>query len=69
MVVLEPLKVTIENYNELGFPARHTLKARYFPADESCDKFFEIPFTSSIYIERTDFIEVRLLAVFLVKLL
>lgn len=57
-MVLDPLRVTIENYDELLFPERHIIKARYFPADESCEKFFEIPFTNNIYIERTDFIEV-----------
>jgi hypothetical protein len=62
MVVLDPLRVAIENYDEMGFPARNIIKTRYFPADESCDKFFEIPFTNTIYIERTDFIEVSFLA-------
>lgn len=58
MAVLEPIKVTIENYAELGLPERHTVKTPYFPADKDCDTFFEIPFTNCIYIERTDFLEV-----------
>ncbi|XP_071162412.1 glutamine--tRNA ligase-like isoform X1 [Mytilus edulis] len=53
MAVLEPLKVTINN-----FPADHSgsLAIPNFPADESKGSH-TIPFTSTVFIERSDFKE------------
>ncbi|XP_056380755.1 glutamine--tRNA ligase [Hyla sarda] len=54
MAVLEPLKVTITN-----FPGDEAIDVRVpnFPADES-KGFHSVPFSSTIYIETTDFREV-----------
>ncbi|KAM4651239.1 glutamine--tRNA ligase [Discoglossus pictus] len=54
MAVLEPLKVTITN-----FPAEKAIEVSVpnFPADES-KGFHTVPFTSTVYIEQTDFKEV-----------
>uniref|UniRef100_A0A8C5QMP1 glutamine--tRNA ligase n=1 Tax=Leptobrachium leishanense TaxID=445787 RepID=A0A8C5QMP1_9ANUR len=53
MAVLEPLKVTITN-----FPAEKAIDVSVpnFPADESRG-FHTVPFTSTVYIEQTDFRE------------
>ena len=55
MAVLEPLKVTITN-----FPADHVgrLSVPDFPADESRGQH-SVDFASVIYIERSDFKQVR----------
>ncbi|XP_072276713.1 glutamine--tRNA ligase isoform X1 [Pyxicephalus adspersus] len=54
MAVLEPLKVTITN-----FPAEKAFDVSVpnFPADES-KGFHTVPFSSTVYIEQTDFREV-----------
>nr|XP_033782100.1 glutamine--tRNA ligase [Geotrypetes seraphini] len=54
MAVLEPLKVSITN-----FPATKAIDVSVpnFPADESRG-FHKIPFSSTIYIEQTDFREI-----------
>ncbi|XP_044157126.1 LOW QUALITY PROTEIN: glutamine--tRNA ligase [Bufo gargarizans] len=54
MAVLEPLKITITN-----FPGDQAIdvKVPNFPADESRG-FHTVPFSSTIYIEQTDFREV-----------
>jgi glutaminyl-tRNA synthetase len=58
MAVLEPLRLRLENYAELGFPAAgHTLRAKHFPADPDCREEWEIAFAPCIYIERADFRE------------
>ena len=55
MAVLEPLKVTITN-----FPADHCglVEVPNFPADES-KGFHQVPIDNVIYIEQSDFREVR----------
>jgi len=54
MAVLDPLKVTITN-----FPADHpgTLTIPNFPADES-KGFHNIPYSKTLFIEKSDFREV-----------
>ncbi|MEE6502298.1 hypothetical protein FKM82_004468 [Ascaphus truei] len=54
MAVLEPLKVTVTN-----FPAEKAVEVSVpnFPADES-KGFHTVPFSSTFYIEQTDFREV-----------
>ncbi|XP_069822884.1 glutamine--tRNA ligase [Dendropsophus ebraccatus] len=54
MSVLEPLKITITN-----FPGHEAIDVRVpnFPADES-KGFHTVPFSSTVYIEQTDFREV-----------
>ncbi|XP_075430580.1 LOW QUALITY PROTEIN: glutamine--tRNA ligase [Ascaphus truei] len=54
MAVLEPLKVTVTN-----FPAEKAVEVSVpnFPADES-KGFHNVPFSSTFYIEQTDFREV-----------
>lgn len=54
MAVLEPLKVTITN-----FPSEKVLEVTVpnFPADES-KGFHKVPFSSTVYIEQSDFREV-----------
>ncbi|KAM3914959.1 glutamine--tRNA ligase [Leptodactylus fuscus] len=54
MAVLEPLKITITNFpGEQAFD----VKVPNFPADES-KGFHSVPFSSTVYIEQTDFREV-----------
>ena len=52
MCVLDPLKVTIENYEE-----SEELDASYYPEDVPKEGTRAIPFSREIYIERDDFIE------------
>ncbi len=52
MCVLDPLKVTIENYN-----GNEELEASYYPDDVPKDGSRKIPFSKEIYIEREDFME------------
>ena len=63
MAVLNPLKVTISN-----FPGDHTgsLIVPNFPADEKKGSH-TIPFTSTIYIDKSDFKEVFILFFNLIK--
>jgi len=58
MAVLEPLKIKIKNFAELGFLPGHSLKVKYFPADPNCTDEWEIAFDEQIFIERMDFREV-----------
>lgn len=58
MAVLEPLKVRIANYAELGFLPGHSLKAKHFPANPDCSDEWEIAFDEYIFIEHSDFREV-----------
>uniref|UniRef100_A0A915N5M7 glutamine--tRNA ligase n=1 Tax=Meloidogyne javanica TaxID=6303 RepID=A0A915N5M7_MELJA len=57
MAVLEPLKIKIKNFAELGFLPGHSLKVKYFPADPNCTDEWEIAFDEQIFIERMDFRE------------
>ncbi|KAL3097465.1 hypothetical protein niasHS_003913 [Heterodera schachtii] len=60
MAVLEPLRLRITNYRELGFiPAKSTLRVKQFPSsiNESTDEW-EIAFDEFVYIEQADFREV-----------
>ena len=52
MCVLDPLKVTIENYE-----AREEIDAPYYPYDVPKEGSRKLPFSREIYIERDDFIE------------
>ncbi len=52
MCVLDPLKVTIENYEGC-----EEIDAPYYPHDVPKDGSRKIPFSREIYIERDDFIE------------
>lgn len=52
MCVLDPLKVTIENYE-----GSEELEASYYPEDVPKEGSRKIPFSKTIYIEREDFSE------------
>ena len=52
MAVLEPLKVTIENYE-----GSELLEALYYPHDVAKEGSRKLPFSKEIYIERSDFEE------------
>jgi glutaminyl-tRNA synthetase len=52
MCVLDPLKVTIENYE-----GSEALDASYYPHDVPKEGSRKLPFSSEIYIERDDFTE------------
>ena len=52
MCVLDPLKVTIKNYE-----GSEELDASYYPEDVPKDGSRKIPFSKEIYIERDDFME------------
>jgi glutaminyl-tRNA synthetase len=59
MAVLEPLKVSITN---LPADAPSSVRVPNFPADEA-KGFHEVPFSSIVYIEQSDFREVGVLIV------
>ena len=52
MCVLDPLKITIENYNE-----SEEIDASYYPHDVPKEGSRKLPFSKEIYIERDDFME------------
>ena len=52
MCVLDPLKITIENYN--GY---EEIDASYYPHDVPKEGSRKLPFSREIYIERDDFME------------
>ena len=52
MAVLDPIKVTIVNYN-----GSEEIEAPYFPHDIPKDGSRKIPFSNEVYIEREDFSE------------
>ncbi|MGA1931174.1 glutamine--tRNA ligase/YqeY domain fusion protein [Arcobacter sp. YIC-464] len=52
MAVLDPIKVTIENYE-----GSEELEASYYPHDVPKEGTRKIPFSSELYIEREDFSE------------
>ena len=52
MCVLEPLKVTIENYEGV-----ENIDASYYPHDVPKEGSREIPFSNEIYIDKNDFME------------
>ncbi len=52
MCVLDPLKVTIENYE-----GEEALDASYYPHDVPKEGSRKLPFSKEIYIERDDFME------------
>ncbi|MBP9491073.1 MAG: glutamine--tRNA ligase/YqeY domain fusion protein [Aliarcobacter sp.] len=52
MAVLDPIKVTIENYN-----GREEIDAPYFPHDIPKEGSRKIPFSNVVFIEREDFSE------------
>ncbi len=52
MCVLDPLRVTLTNYD-----GRETLKAPYWPHDVPREGFRAVPFSGSLFVERSDFEE------------
>ncbi len=52
MAVLDPLKVTIENYE-----GQEEIEASYYPHDVPKEGSRKVPFSKTIYIERSDFME------------
>lgn len=56
MVVLNPLKIDIINYDQLGFPKNNFIDVPFFPTDSN--KIHSIATDNIIYIEKTDFQEV-----------
>ena len=52
MCVLDPLKVTIENYE-----GEEEIEASYYPHDVPKEGSHKLPFAKEIYIERDDFME------------
>ncbi|MEA2020042.1 MAG: glutamine--tRNA ligase/YqeY domain fusion protein [Campylobacterota bacterium] len=52
MCVIDPLKVTIENYS-----GSENIDASYYPHDVPKDGSRKLPFSKEIYIERDDFME------------
>ena len=52
MCVLNPLKVTIENYE-----GHEEIDASYYPHDVPKEGFRKLPFSKEIYIERDDFMQ------------
>ncbi|KAI1701248.1 tRNA synthetases class I (E and q), anti-codon binding domain-containing protein [Ditylenchus destructor] len=57
MVVLNPLKVYIENYDELGFPPDHSVQAPHFPDKSRAENTYTAAFSDTIFIEMVDFLE------------
>ncbi|VDM78321.1 unnamed protein product [Strongylus vulgaris] len=56
MAVLEGLKMTIENFNEMNLPSKVTVPD--FPSDPQCNKTHEVAFDRTVYIERSDYRQV-----------
>ncbi|RCN52116.1 hypothetical protein ANCCAN_01546 [Ancylostoma caninum] len=56
MAVLEGLKMTIENFDEMNLPA--TVTVPDFPSDPQCNKTHEVAFDRVVYIERSDYRQV-----------
>lgn len=52
MCVLEPLKITIENYE-----GSEEIEASYYPDDVHKEGYRKLPFSREIYIEKDDFME------------
>ncbi|KAI1712885.1 tRNA synthetases class I (E and q), catalytic domain-containing protein [Ditylenchus destructor] len=57
MVVLNPLKVHIENYDELGFPADYSVQAPHFPDKTREENTYTAALSDTIFIEANDFLE------------
>uniref|UniRef100_A0A0K0FDM5 Probable glutamine--tRNA ligase n=1 Tax=Strongyloides venezuelensis TaxID=75913 RepID=A0A0K0FDM5_STRVS len=53
MAVLEPLKITIENFSEIGL--ENSVAVQDFPGDTSRKKSHSVAVSNVIYIESTDF--------------
>ncbi|KAK6060450.1 hypothetical protein COOONC_01891 [Cooperia oncophora] len=53
MAVLEGLKLTIENFDEMNLPS--TVTVPDFPSDLTCEKNHHVAFDRVVYIERTDY--------------
>ncbi|ETN81795.1 glutamine--tRNA ligase family protein [Necator americanus] len=56
MVVLEGLKMTIENFDEMNLPSAVTVPD--FPSDPKCSKTHQVAFDRTVYIERSDYRQV-----------
>ncbi|MBE0490684.1 MAG: glutamine--tRNA ligase/YqeY domain fusion protein [Sulfurospirillum sp.] len=54
MCVLDPLKVTIENFDS---NKTEEIEASYYPHDVAKEGYRKLPFSKEIYIERDDFME------------
>ncbi|KAI1717059.1 tRNA synthetases class I (E and q), catalytic domain-containing protein [Ditylenchus destructor] len=57
MAVLEPLRVFIENYAELGFKTNHSLQAPQFPSNPERTETFTIAFGDTLFIDSADYRE------------
>ncbi|XGW27947.1 hypothetical protein V3C99_008052 [Haemonchus contortus] len=53
MAILEGLKLTIENFDEMNLPS--SVSVPDFPSESNCEKYHEVAFDRVIYIERTDY--------------
>ncbi|KAK6008892.1 tRNA ligase class I, catalytic domain protein, partial [Ostertagia ostertagi] len=58
MAVLEGVKLTIENFDEMNLPSSVTVPD--FPSDPQCEKNHQVAFDRVVYIERTDYRQVCL---------
>lgn len=56
MAVLEGLKLTIENFDEMKLPSSVTVPD--FPSDPQCTSNHQVAFDRVVYIERTDYRQV-----------
>lgn len=54
--MLEGLKMTIENFDEMNLPS--TVTVPDFPSDPQCNKTHEVAFSRVVYIERSDYRQV-----------
>ena len=57
MCVLDPIKVTIENYEGQNSNQWEDLDASYYPEDVPKEGTRKVPFSKTLYIEREDFSE------------
>ena len=57
MVVVEPLRLTIVNFEE--FADEKCVRVPDFPANEETSATHEVAFGADVYIERDDYREVR----------
>ena len=56
MAVLQGIKLTIVNFDEMNLPTN--VQVSDFPSDPQCSKQHTIAFAKEIYIEKDDFREV-----------
>lgn len=61
MTVLDPIKITISNFEKLEYPANHFINVSLFPSEIAASQTTEvhsIAVDNVVYIEKTDFQEV-----------